>query len=311
MRRTLLLLAMAAMALLVAMPIAYAAVVNGTEGDDPNLAGTNDNDKITGKGGNDLTNGKKGNDLYNYANGWGLDGIKDSAGKDTLNFSQTNTDIFAYLCTDFTQSGQSYGFAQDSGGNAVVYGSGLIPEITQNAAMENVRLGSGDGGALGCGLDNGFSPGGGFDQLIDYGGIVTSGLSFPKSDEVYSGLGKPGQVAIMLDGGGKDAASLKPLTTGQVDLLKDDLDGNGAADTLFILTSEQTGIIIYDANNTLNQSGLTIDGRIEQVIFKNKTVSSTALMNQATEASASAQAMAEGGSEVLDPASFLEGARLP
>jgi len=313
MRRTLLLLAMAAMALMVAMPMALAAVRTGTDGPET-LTGTNDNDRITGKGGDDITNGKKGNDAYNYADGWGIDGIKDSGGRDTLNFSAVSAGMpISYLCTDYTDGTTSLGYAQDSAGNAVVFGKGIVPEITENAPMENIRLGSGSGTVLGCGQDNGYSAGGGQDQLFDYGGIVlpSQGLDFPKSDEVYSGLGTLGQVAVILDGGGQDMVNLKPYTTGAVDLVKQDVDGNGTAESLIILTSPNTGFVIYDANNTLVQSGLTLDGRIEKVIFKNKTVSSTTLMNQATAASASAQAMAEEGSEALDPASMLEDVQLP
>lgn len=101
MRRLMFLLALVVVAVAVAAPVAYAKVVNGTEGNDV-LNGTNNNDRITGKRGDDRTRGRAGNDAYNYANGWGQDVVVDSGGRDALNFSAVDEDLDAYLCPEIT-----------------------------------------------------------------------------------------------------------------------------------------------------------------------------------------------------------------
>jgi hypothetical protein len=311
-RKALLLFAMALVALALCSGVALAATKIGTDASET-LTGTGDNDRITGRGGDDLTIGKKGNDAYSYADGWGTDTVVDSAGKDTVNFSQVSEELLVVLCSDYVEDGVSQGLAQ-AGANAAVWGN-VVPEIVENSHIENARGGPGNSQILGCGLDNKMSAGGGSDGLVDYGGLVieNSWMNFAPSDEVYSDLGKEGQVAAIRDGGGMDVANLKPHTTRQVDLLKADLDEDGTAETLFILTGTEASIYIIDANDTLTQDGVTQDGRIEKVVFKDKTVSSTQLMNKATAAPASVRAMAtEGASEVLeDPAGFLEDAQLP
>src|SRR5687767_6373350 len=91
-RKALLLFSMALVALALCSGVALAATKIGTEASET-LTGTRDNDRITGKGGDDITIGKKGNDAYSYADGWGTDAVVDSAGKDTVNFSQVSEEM--------------------------------------------------------------------------------------------------------------------------------------------------------------------------------------------------------------------------
>ena len=335
MRKALLLFATALVALALCSGVALAATKIGTDAAET-LTGTNDNDRITGKGGDDITIGKKGNDLYNYPGTWNFDTVIDSGGKDALDFSRVGEPMLVVLCSDYTDpdSGAAMGVAFNRGGNAVVFGSGIsdhfpdygLPEVTETSHIENARGGPGYNQFIGCGLDNKMSGGGGYDLLVDQGGMAYQdlGTAFPASDEVYSGLGESGQWAVMLDGGGTDVANLKPYTTGQVDLVRFDGDADGTPESLVILTGQQSGIIIGDANNTRNTPGLQLDGRIEKVVFKDKTVSSTKLMAGGTTASASVRGATaeEGISEVLedlaglleeleDPAGFLEDVQLP
>ncbi|WP_395673846.1 hypothetical protein [Inquilinus sp.] len=84
------------------------AIINGSDGNDLNLLGTDDADTINAKGGNDVVTGKKGddtaflgagNDTFVWFPGDGSDTIDGEAGTDTLDFvgagADENIQIFA------------------------------------------------------------------------------------------------------------------------------------------------------------------------------------------------------------------------
>jgi Ca2+-binding RTX toxin-like protein len=91
MKKTFLLLASIALAVLLASGVAWAATKKGTEGDDV-LPGTESRDVIIPFSGNDTVDAKGGNDDVRHS--FGNDTIKGAAGNDTLRGGRGNDAIY-------------------------------------------------------------------------------------------------------------------------------------------------------------------------------------------------------------------------
>ena len=251
--------------------MALAAVRTGTDNPET-LVGTKRADKITAKGGNDLTIGKKGNDTYFYQNGWGLDPLIDSAGRDTLDFSAVTTDLTVYLCPelkDHPAGGEIGGLAGDGGSNAVFFQEGIVSEVSRDSRIEGARGGSGDDTIVGCTGSNRLSGGGGNNTVVDYGGISLLGL--PDSSDTYVVRG--GGLSTLYDFGSKaDVLDMRAFRSDEVQMFTGDYNSDGEANSLGLLIDSETAVGI------IGQFGPDVNGvpnnmRIESIKFKDKTIS--------------------------------------
>lgn len=276
MRRLILLLAVAGAALVLASGVALAAVRIGTAGAD-RLVGTDHADQINGKGGNDRTIGKAGNDTYYYANRWGVDTLRDTAGIDTLNFSQVSTGVGVYLVPEW-----GYGW------NAAYDGSDKVNMTSY--VVENAIGGSGADEIDGGKEDNTLMPGGGgADYLIDWGGYDVDPdypgyEAIPVSNDTYKGFTANTGLDHVIDyGGDADRLDLSSFYSYEVYIDAVDLNGNGTEESLLILTGENTGVVIegYFRNRYAGQ-----EGEIEEIIFADGTISDEAEAQALAEASA-------------------------
>ena len=306
-RRFVVLVIMAGAVLLVCSALASAAVRTGNEGDNT-LMGTRYKDSITGKG-DDRTVGKGGNDTYFYADDWGHDTVVDSGGTDTLDFSAVTGGVNVRLCSPVeAHDGLLSG---SDGGNAV----------TSTSRIENVRGSLGNDEILGCFGKNTLS-GGGYepsrgvgpfpgegDLLVDVAGFLPSE---PASNDVYVGS-KEGSATVINWGGEADVLDLRGFHSNDTAFFGWDTNSDGTKGSLVVAygTSDYSYGMMLLANqfegDDLNffETGIDADGRIEQIKFKNKTVTVTPEM--AEPASARQSAAIE---ETL-PVDLSEGSLLP
>ena len=275
-RRFGLLVIMAGTVLLVCSAVAFAAVRTGNEGDNT-LMGTRYKDSITGKGGDDRTVGKGGNDTYSYADGWGNDTVVDSGGTDTLNFSAVTGGVTVILCSPVeVDDGMSSGPDANT--------------VTSTSRIENARGSLGNDIIGGCGGKNTLS-GGGYqperemgpfpgegDLLLDGGGLSLHGI--PASNDVYLGSIE-GSATVVDTGGGADVLDLRGFHSSNAEILSWDADGDGTMGSLAVFygTGEFSYGMILLANQFEGDDYRffyeAVDGRIEQIKFKNKTVDVT------------------------------------
>jgi hypothetical protein len=306
-RRFVVLVIMTGAALLVCSTVATAAIRTGNEGDNT-LMGTRYKDSITGKGGDDKTVGKGGNDTYSYADSWGHDTVVDSGGTDTLNFSAVTGGVSVRLCSP-VEAHDGLGLPSD--GNAV----------TSMSKIENVRGSLGNDEILGCFGKNTLS-GGGYepsrgvgpfpgegDLLIDVAGFSPSE---PARNYVYVGS-KEGSATVVDWGGEADVLDLRGFHSNDAIILGWDANRDGTKGSLVVAygTSESSYGMMLLANQfegddlNLFETGIDTDGRIEQIKFKNKTVTVT------PEVAEPASARQSAAIEETLPVDLSEGSLLP
>jgi hypothetical protein len=242
--------------------VASAAVKVGTDSADV-LVGTKYSDHLTGKRGDDTASGKRGNDAYHYADGWGRDTVADPEGTDTLDFSAHTGPVSGALCPEEPDVGSLGGRAGDDAGNSVRFSS----------RIENVRGGPAANTFYGCTGKNTLS--GGYDMLVDLGGYGQEGTEVPPSSDVYSGFTAASSAQVLDTGGKGDLLNLSNFKSGRVEVRRFDNDGDGTAGSL-VISLDETGrhaVVVFNQFEADDYQDATFDGRIEQVRFRNKTVS--------------------------------------
>jgi hypothetical protein len=261
-------IATAAAALVIAATLsagaASAAVKVGTDGADA-LVGTKYSDHLTGKRGDDTASGKRGNDAYHYADGWGRDTVVDPEGTDTLDFSAHTGAVNGALCPEEPDIGSLGGRAGDDAGNSVRFSS----------RIENVRGGPAANTFYGCTGKNTLSGGGGYDMLVDLGGYGQEGTEVPPSSDVYSGFTAASSAQVLDTGGKGDLLNLSNFNSRRVEVRRFDNDGDGTAGSL-VISLDETGrhaVVVFNQFEADDYQDATFDGRIEQVRFRNKTIS--------------------------------------
>ena len=244
--------------------MATAAVKVGTDGAEA-LVGTKHADHLAGKGGDDTTSGKRGNDTYHYAEGWGQDTLIDPEGTDTLDFSAHAGPVTAALCPEEPDVHSLGGRAYDGAGNGVRFSS----------RIENVRGGPDSNHFYGCTGKNTLVGGGGYDVLVDLGGYGQENTDVPPSSDVYAGFNATSSAQVLDTGGKEDLLNLSNFNSANVKVRRFDGDGDGIAGSL-IFSLDETGrheVIVSNQFEADDYRDATFNGRIEQVRFKNKTIS--------------------------------------
>jgi hypothetical protein len=291
-RRTILTLALAAIALLASSTGALAEIKVGTDLDDI-VVGTNGGDRITGKGGGDTLKGLAGNDTYHFANFFGEDSLEERAtykvgtkklqgGTDTLSFARFTSDPLWI---------------------------GLVPAWAAQG-YNGVNAGPDDGVELGGAGKNTYSGGlGGDDKLYDWGGWKDDGTFAAQavSDDVYKGFASAtGHDEVYDYAGAADRLDLRPLESSDVYI--DALNHDGAAangdESLRIVVDDPTSVSVvgHFAPAIEEDAG---NGRIEQIIFSDETVTSTAEVKALMRASSGEKDVAPASRKFLE-ASFPE-----
>ena len=244
--------------------VASAAIKVGTEGADT-LVGTQYADQLTGRRGDDTAAGKRGNDAYRYADGWGRDTVVDPEGTDTLDFSAHRGAVNGALCPEEPDAGFLGGRAGDDAGSTVRFSS----------RIENIRGGPAANIFYGCTGKNTLSGGGGYDALIDVGGYRQENTDVPPSSDVYSGFTSTSSAQVLDTGGKGDVVNLSNFNSRGVEVRRFDNDGDGTAGSL-VVSLDETGrhaVVVFNQFETDDYREATFNGRIEQVAFKNKTIS--------------------------------------
>ena len=244
--------------------VASAAIKVGTDGADA-LVGTKYADHLTGKRGDDTAAGKRGNDAYHYVDGWGRDTVVDPGGTDTLDFSAHTGAVNGALCPEEPDVGSLGGRAGDYADNTVRFSS----------RIENIRGGPNSNTFYGCTGKNKLSGGGGYDMLVDLGGYGQESTDVPPSSDVYSGFTATSSAQVLDTGGKGDVVNLSNFNSGGVEVRRFDHDGDGMAGSLVVLFDEtgQHAVIVFNQFETDDYREAAFNGRIEQVRFKNKTIS--------------------------------------
>jgi hypothetical protein len=233
-RVILLLLAAICVALVVSSGVAFAAVINGNNGDN-NLDGTRKADRIDGRGGNDtiqalsgsdrliggadhdILNGASGNDTYLFEDNWGTDALSaDTSGRDTLDFSATT-----FVDVNLSPSGANN--EAQAGANTLDFPSTVL--------IEDVKGGSGFNLLRGNGANNRLFGNDSSDSL--YGGRG--------SDTLFGGAGHD----YINGGSGNDA-----LNAGEGDDRYDFGDGWGV-DTIAADTSGSEALDFWSLNSAV------------------------------------------------------------
>lgn len=190
------------------------ATIQGTSGNDSDLAGTTEADKIYGLAGDDLLTGDTGNDeLYG---GDGNDGLDGSDGNDTLNGGNGNDGLNGSIGND-----QLYGLA----GNDTLYGDSDDDRLFGGNGNDSLDGADGNDtlrGDLGNDYEYGYvgddilDGSGGNDTLIGYIGSDTldggEGNDFLQGDfEDYAYGGGENQTDVLIGGLGKDTFKISYL----------------------------------------------------------------------------------------------------
>jgi len=216
--------------------------LRGTSGPDY-IKALSGNDKITAGAGNDTTDGGGGNDTYYYGNGWGIDTLIDASGTDTLDFAAvqgSNPYPFDTITVDFSTFDPSANYASGPNGERI--------NISLGTKIEKIRGSSGYDGIYTAIGPNTLQPGPGTGgaYLEDYGGYADGYISWPVSNDTYSGF---------------SASGFGPVTV---------YDNGGTADKLILSFAKTDADIVKDGDNliiTLKTSGtdsITIDGQLTQ-----------------------------------------------
>ncbi|MBD1928790.1 calcium-binding protein [Trichocoleus sp. FACHB-90] len=162
------------------------ALINGTNGNDPNLLGTNGNDEINGLGGNDSLFGLAGNDILD--GGTGSDRMEGGAGDDLYIVDNVNDVIVEAVNagSDGVQSSVTWTLSTtleklNLTGNANINGTGN--------AGDNILIGNGGNNILNGGDGDDTLDGGGGNDILNGGaGNDTYRIDPASSDIINEGL---------------------------------------------------------------------------------------------------------------------------
>jgi hypothetical protein len=255
------------------------------------LVGTNANDHITGAGGNDTLKGLARNDVYHFDGGFGVDTLTETAfvkmggkkvpgGIDTLSFSQHSTALIIQVIPQWGASRNRV----DAPGTTDSVDLGTSP-------VERVVGGSGSDGISGGSAKNTYEggPGSSADTLRDHGGDDGSGVGsvalpdLPVSNDTYKGFtSSTGFDAVFDHGGTADKLDLRPLESSDVSFNRFDSDSNGSSESLRILISGTTRVDVHGHFAAVQGTCCNFplkNGRIEQIIFSDETVTSATELN--------------------------------
>lgn len=304
-RRTILALALAAATVLASSTIALAEIKVGTDLDDL-LIGTNTSDRITGKGGADTLKGLAGNDTYHFANGFGEDRLEERAaykvgkkklpgGADTLSFARFGSDP---LWIGVVPAWAAHGYNGVNAGpdDGVELGASPVENVVGGRSDDTIHGGAGK---------NTYSGGlGGDDKLYDWGGWKDDGTFAAQaaSDDVYRGFASAtGHDEVYDYAGAADRLDLRPLESSDVYI--DAFDHDGAAgngdESLKIVVDEATSVSVvgHFAPAIEDDAG---DGRIEQIVFSDETITSAAEVGALSRATSGEKEVGEASREVLE-----------
>ncbi len=285
MRSIFLLLASVLTTLALSSGVALAEIKVGTDNPET-LTGTNSADHITGKGGNDTLKGLAANDVYHFDDGFGQDTLEELAtykvgkkkkpgGTDTLSFSGVATDVDVYLIPQWSNQGYN---------NAYTYGSdGFLRMVDlRTSPVENATGGSDHDSLHGGSARNTLKGGpGGNDILTDLGGDDGSAAGIgglpdlPASSDTYKGFTSgTGNDRVLDYGGTADKLDLRPLESSDVYFDAFDFDNSGANDSLRLVINATNQVEVV--GHFAPVAGETDDGRMEQIVFSDETVTSAA-----------------------------------
>jgi Ca2+-binding RTX toxin-like protein len=338
-RKTLLLLATMALALLLAAGVALAATVtcqvgvacNGTSSADT-ITGTTSNDTIKGLAGNDTISardgidkinggpnndtmdGGPGNDTYLFAKNWGVDRISaDSGGVDTLSFAPHAT---AY--TTFPGAGVSASLVGDGATTCADLGLGNPCYTIQGSFIENVigtrftdalegnasnnKITSGDGGS--------WDPV--FGQITSY--EFLDGLVGADTYQGYAPGGQTNGVDVIRDSGGStniDKLVLTKFNLNEASFAQfNGTSGDPNMDTLLIFLPDNELLFLWtyfqgtSTDACANASGT---GLIEKISFADDSNVDFAQVKQLLGCSAAGSGQATSAmQEGLQPQSFTQ-----
>jgi hypothetical protein len=308
-------------ALLLAGP-ALAAFRIGTD-DNETLVGTTENDQIIGKGGTDTLKGKAGNDRYFFADGFGTDTLIETTtgGTDTVNFhAVTGGGVTVELVPEWVSVNPNLNAGSGPGGQ-VRFGYS-VNGTTVESFVENAIGGQGDFDVIqGGGRKNILQPGGGTaDFFYDRGGWNDGAEGFPEvpaSNDIYKGFtSNTGSDVIRDWGGTKDVLDMRPFSIEDVYVDAIDFDGSGTEESLQIVTSLTTQVVVvgqFGDNNDL-QAITNFHGRIETIIFADETITDTSgsqVLAAASEAGSGKQARLAAAAEGLADEARKLAARAP
>jgi hypothetical protein len=313
-RRATLSLAAALAALLLFSPLALADIKVGTDLDDL-LIGTNSGDRITGKVGADILKGLAGNDTYHFANGFGKDTLEERAtyrvgkktllgGTDTLSFARFGSDpLFVGVVPAWAAQGYNKVSAGPDAG--VTLGSSIVENVVGGRSDDTIHGGAGK---------NIYSGGlGGDDKLYDWGGWRDDGTfaAQAESDDTYKGFTSgTGHDAVYDYGGSADRLDLRPLESSNVYFDAFDKSGDGVDDSLGIIVDDHTSVSVYGHFVPLPGTDHG-NGRIEQIVFSDETVSSAAEARSLVRASSGENSVTEAYQELIEaPVPELPGAAI-
>jgi Ca2+-binding RTX toxin-like protein len=297
MKRTLLLLSTMTLAVLLASGVALAGIRVGTDNAET-ITGTNLADHITGKGGNDTLKGLAANDTYHFDNGFGDDTLTETVrvkvgnkrkpgGVDTLNFSHIESTVQAAMIPQWADPGvEFYNDVTTTNGDTIDLGT---------SPVENVVGGSGPDNIVGGPARNTLSGGpGGHDILTDLGGVDGALASkpgqpdLPASDDTYKGFTSgTGNDEVRDIDGAADKLDLRPLESSEIYFDDTNLDGKPANgnESLKVIINDATSVVVAGYFSPAYEG--QVSGRVEQIIFSNETVTSTAELNSLVQEGAS------------------------
>lgn len=272
MRRTIMLLTVMGLTLVLSSTIALAAVKIGTDAAEK-IVGTDGNDQINGKGGDDRTVGRAGNDIFYYADGFGVDTLVDTSGKDTMSFSTLSAGVNVYLIPEW---GDDYNAVYDKDDTTVRVSMSVG---TSDSVIENVVGGLGADYIAGGKPNNVLRPGGGAtDTLRDWGGYDGSSSfpAIPVSNDTYKNFtANTGRDYVIDYGGSADVVDLKQYEASEVYVDGFDYNGNGTDESLRLVTGKNADgkdieiiIVGYFINYYKGQ-----EGKIEEIRFSDDTIS--------------------------------------
>jgi hypothetical protein len=153
----------------------------------------------------------------------------------------------------------------------------------------------------GGGERNTLQPGGGLNEISDYGGWKDGALGrpgLPASNDVFKGFENTGNNRVYDWGGTADVLDMRPFSSSEVYVDALDLDSNGTKESLQIVYRNSTGatVQVLVVGHFGAYSYFTSDsgqqGRIEQLVFSDGTFSGESEVGSGT-ASASAASSEE------------------